>query len=306
MTGYVLGIITFFLYIVFTTIIFMVFLVFGLLKFLLPLKRLRRAFNRILDTMASTCWVYCVNMTHRVLTRTRFHVHGMSDVRINRWCLLLSNHQSWVDILVIIRVFYGKLPPYKFFIKKELLWLPMMGFCFRALDFPIMKRYPKKKMEENPNLKGMDIDATRKACETFKTYPVTIMNFVEGTRFTPAKKREQKSPYKNLLRPRAGGTALVLYATGGQLEQILDVTIIYPGKTPGLWDYFCGRCREIIVDIQGLPTNPDLVGDYFNDRDFRAHFQQWLNRIWSEKDARIDKYLGAYIGEYLGPQRDRF
>ncbi len=293
MTQWIRGIVTFFLYLVFTTVIFLVFLVFGLLKFIAPGKRLRRIFNRILDTMASTCWVYCANMTHQVLTNTRFHVHGMADVRINRWCLVLSNHQSWVDILVIIRVFYGKLPPYKFFIKKELLRLPMVGFCLWALDYPVMKRYSKKEIEENPDVKGMDIDATRRACERFKTYPVTITNFVEGTRFTPAKHRAQGSPYRHLLKPRAGGVALVLYATGDQLEQILDITILYPDSVPGLWDYFCGRCKDIIVDIRWLPATPDLVGDYFQDPDFKAHLQKWINDIWAEKDARIDRYLSS-------------
>lgn len=296
MLGVFRGILTFLLYLAFTTAIFIVFLFFALLKFILPVPRIRGILNRILDTLASGCWVYCANLTHRVLTQTRFHVHGMADVRVNRWCLLLSNHQSWVDILVIIRVFYGTLPPYKFFIKKELLWVPMMGFCFWAMDYPIMRRYSKKAIKENPDLKGMDQEAARKACEKFSAYPVTIMNFPEGTRFTPAKHRAQQSPYKHLLIPRAGGTALALYATGAFFEQIIDLTIVYPGKTPGLWDYFCGRCDDVIVDIRRRPLTPDLVGDYFQDPDFKARFQKWTNDLWAEKDARIGYYLTAHDG----------
>lgn len=294
MPGVIRGVLTFILYLAFTIPLFMLFLLFGLLKVVIPVKAVRSGLTRMLDTLASTCWVFCVNMTHRVLSGARFHVHGMADVRINRWCLLLSNHQSWVDVLVILRVFYGKLPPYKFFIKKELLWVPMLGFCFWVLDFPIMGRYSKKEIEKKPHLRGMDMDAARKACGKFKTYPVTIMNFVEGTRFTPAKQQAQESPYRHLLKPRAGGTALVLYATGELLEQILDVTIVYPGKTPGLWDYFCGRCDDVIVDIRRLPVAPGLVGDYFQDPDYRERFRTWLNDIWAEKDACIDHYLKSH------------
>lgn len=290
MTGVIRGILVFIAYLGFTMPIFLVFLVFALLKFMIPVPSIRKRLSRILDTLASTCWVWCANRTHRILTPARFHVHGMAAVRVNRWCLLLSNHQSWVDILVIIRVFYGKLPPYKFFVKKALLWLPMIGFCLWAMDYPIMKRYPKKALEKNPSLKGMDIEATRRACEAFTYHPVTVMNFVEGTRFTSARHRAQGSPFKNLLIPRAGGTALVLYATGELMEQILDVTIVYPGKPPGLWDFFCGRCKDVIVDIRRLPVSPELMGDYFQDPDFRKRFQEWINGLWAEKDACIEHY----------------
>jgi len=234
-------------------------------------------------------------MTHRVLTRPRFHIHGLTDIKLNRWCLLLSNHQTWVDILVLIRAFYGKVPPYKFFIKKALLWVPLMGVAFWAMDYPIMRRYSKAYIEKNPHLKGQDLEATRRACEKFKSQPVTVMTFPEGTRFTRDKHKAQQSPYKHLLKPRAGGTALVLYAMGEVLDQIVDVTIIYPGGAPGLWEFFCGKSREVIVDIRRLKVTPELVGNYFVEPDFQAHFRGWLNAVWSEKDERIERYLKGRI-----------
>ena len=291
MLAHIRGALTLLSYITFTTIIFIILLFVAIAKLLIPVKGFRKHSGRILDGLASTGWVFCANMTHRLLTRTRFEVHGRDNIKLDRWCMLLSNHQTWVDILVLIRVFYRKLPPYKFFIKKELLWVPLMGIAFLALDFPIMRRYSKEFIEKNSHLKGQDLEATRRACEKFKTQPVTIMNFPEGTRFTEAKHEKQQSPYKHLLKPRAGGTALVLYAMGEVLEQILDVTIVYPQGVPGLWDYFCGRTPEIIVDIRRLGVTPDLVGNYFSDPDFQAHFRKWLNAFWEEKDTRIDHYL---------------
>ncbi|MDZ7833915.1 MAG: acyltransferase [Desulfobacterales bacterium] len=293
MFAHIRGVLTLLSYIIFTTLIFIVLLFVAILKLIIPVKPFRDICSRILDGLASTSWVFCANTTHRLLTRTRFDVRGLEAVKVDRWCLLLSNHQTWVDILVLIRVFFRKVPSYKFFIKKELLWLPMMGIAFWALEFPVMKRYSKEFVEKYPHLKGQDLEATRRACEKFKTQPVTIMNFVEGTRFTAAKQQKQQSPYKHLLTPRAGGTALVLYAMGEVLEQIVDVTIVYPDGVPGLWAYFCGRTREIVVDIRRMRVTPDLIGNYFTNADFKDHFHQWINDVWADKDARI----GAYLAE---------
>ncbi|MBS3759618.1 MAG: 1-acyl-sn-glycerol-3-phosphate acyltransferase, partial [Desulfobacterales bacterium] len=223
MLAHIRGAATLLSYIVFTTLIFVVLVFVAIAKFLVPVKRVRDLCSWILDRLASTCWVFCANMTHRVLTRPRFHIHGLTDIKLNRWCLLLSNHQTWVDILVLIRAFYGKVPPYKFFIKKALLWVPLMGVAFWAMDYPIMRRYSKAYIEKNPHLKGQDLEATRRACEKFKSQPVTVMTFPEGTRFRRDKHKAQQSPYKHLLKPRAGGTALVLYAMGEVLDQIVDV-----------------------------------------------------------------------------------
>jgi len=294
------GALTLLSYVLFTAVIFIVFQLVLLLKILIPLSRVRILCTRVLDGLASTCWVFCANMTHRMLTGTQIHVHGRRNLRVDRWCLLLSNHQSWVDILVIIRVFFRKLPPYKFFIKKELLWLPLMGACLWGLDFPVMRRYSKGFLAKHPHLKGRDLEATRKACEKFKDHPVTVMNFAEGTRFTHAKHQAQESPFTHLLKPRAGGTALVMHAMGEVLEEILDVTIIYPAGPPGLWPFFCGKTREIIIDVRRLPFNPELVGNYHVDADFQGFFQSWINNLWREKDFRIERYLHGKVSDNGG------
>jgi 1-acyl-sn-glycerol-3-phosphate acyltransferase len=290
MLGFVRGFLILLVYILFTVPIFILLQPFVLIKLVVPNEAARLFAMRATDWLASTCWIFCSNTTHKLLSSTRITVHG-DDVGVNRWCLLLSNHQSWVDIMVIIRIFFGKLPPYKFFVKKELLWFPFVGWALWMLDFPVMKRYSRGCLEKNPHLKGKDLEETRRASEKFKSHPVTVMNFVEGTRYTPAKHRSQQSPYRHLLKPRAGGTALVLHAMGEMLEEIVDITIIYPEGVPGLWDYFSGNLREVIVHVRSLPLTRELIGDYYSDPDFKAHFQQWLNNLWSEKDRMIGRYI---------------
>jgi hypothetical protein len=49
------------------------------------------------------------------------------------------------------------------------------------------------------------------------------MNFVEGTRFTNDKHKQQSSPYNHLLRPKSGGIAFVLAAMGDYIQNIRQI-----------------------------------------------------------------------------------
>ena len=211
----------------------------------------------------------------------------------SKWYLVIANHQSWVDILVLQRVFHRRIPFLKFFIKKALLWLPVLGQAWWAMDFPFVKRYSKSYLRKKPHLKGKDLEITRKACQKFKTIPISIMNFVEGTRYTDEKHRRQQSPYSHLLRPRAGGIAFVLGSMGEQIHRIVDVTIVYPDGVSSFWAFLCGKIRNIKVHIRSMPVNPELLGDYVNDRQFKLELQGWLNNMWAEKNRNIDDMLSS-------------
>jgi 1-acyl-sn-glycerol-3-phosphate acyltransferase len=194
-----------------------------------------------------------------------------------------------VDIPALVQAFNRKAPYFKFFLKQELIWVPFIGLAFWALDYPFMKRYSKAFLAKHPEMKGKDLEITKAACEKFKRLPVTVVNYLEGTRFTPAKQAQQGSPYRYLLKPKAGGVAFVLATLGEQLDAILDVTLIYPGQqVPGFWALVSGQVPWVIVDIQTRDLDPSLwQGDYENDPVFRQHLQGWVTRLWSEKDARI-------------------
>jgi 1-acyl-sn-glycerol-3-phosphate acyltransferase len=260
------------------------------LKFAIPLKPARKIFSRILDGVA-TNWVGVNTIIQKMLTRTRLEVVGDNSLKSKDWYLVLANHQSWVDILVLQRIFYRKIPFLKFFIKKELIWFPILGQAWWALDFPFMKRYSKSFLEKHPQLKGKDVEITKRACEKFKTIPVSIMNFVEGTRFTALKHKIQQSPYKNLLRVKAGGIANVLAVMDQQIKKILDVTIVYPEGKPSFWSFLCGKIKTIKVKVKSMPVPEDLVGDYQEDAALRNRIHNWLNDLWAEKDELIDYSL---------------
>ncbi|MFC1882914.1 acyltransferase [Thermodesulfobacteriota bacterium] len=260
-------------------------------KAAVPLKSWRRLCSRILNAIAEN-WIWVNNQNQRLLAgNTRWDVQGIETLERSEWYLVLANHQSWVDILVLQRIFHRKIPFLKFFIKKELLWFPFLGQAWWAMDFPFVKRYTKSYLQKKPHLKGKDLEITRKACRKFKKLPVSIMNFVEGTRFTNEKQRRQQSPYSHLLKPKAGGIAFVLGSMGEQIHRVLDVTIVYPDGVTSFWALLCGKIREIKVQVRSLPVSPEILGDYANDGHFRVRLQRWLNNIWAEKNRYIEEIM---------------
>ncbi|MEE4682710.1 acyltransferase [Pseudomonas alliivorans] len=262
-------------------------LVFALLKLLFR-GRMRDHCSHAVMWIAET-WAEIDKLIFAACIPTQWDIRGDEGLRNDTSYLVISNHQSWVDIPALIQALNRRTPFFKFFLKKELIWVPLLGLAWWGLDYPFMKRYTKAFLAKNPELKGKDLEITKAACELFKRQPVTIVNYLEGTRFTPAKHTAQSSPYTSLLKPKAGGVAFVLAAMGEQLDAILDVTVVYPGSSiPGFWDMLCGRVPKVIVDIKTRELGPWLwQGDYENDPVFREKIQGWVNQLWIEKDARI-------------------
>jgi 1-acyl-sn-glycerol-3-phosphate acyltransferase len=260
-------------------------------KAAVPLESWMRICSRMLNAIAEN-WIWINNQNQRLLAgNTRWEIQGIETLDRAEWYLVLANHQSWVDVLVLQRIFHRKIPFLKFFIKKELIWLPFLGQAWWAMDFPFVKRYSKNHLQKKPHLKGKDLEITRNACKKFKKIPISIMNFVEGTRFTNEKHRTQQSPYAHLLRPKAGGIAFVLGSMGKQIHRVLDVTIVYPDGTASFWALLCGRIQAIKVRVRSLPVSPELLGDYVHDGNFRGDLQRWLNNIWVEKNRYIEEMM---------------
>ena len=237
-------------------------------------------------------WASVNSWIMEISTRGKWDIQG-PHLNPKAWTLLISNHRSWVDILVLGYVFTQKtpIPTLKFFLKKELLWtLPIAGLACKAIGFPFMERHSRQDIRKNPQLKNADIEATRIACEKFRAHPCTIMNFVEGTRFSTEKAQRQDSPYQHLLKPKSGGFAVVLSEMNTQLSGILNVTIGYSKANFNFWDFACGRLDKIHVHYQLIPITTDLIGDYYQNRLYRAHIQNWLNNTWQAKDHLLESF----------------
>jgi 1-acyl-sn-glycerol-3-phosphate acyltransferase len=268
-----------------------VLLLFALFKLVLRFRAAQVGLTRLLIAIASS-WVAVNSALMRGLTSTRFVFEGLDRLRPEGWYLVIANHQSWVDIPVLQMALNRRIPMLKFFLKQQLMWVPAMGLAWWALDFPFMRRHTREQIARDPSLRGKDIESTRRACAKFRYTPVSVMNFVEGSRFTPGKHARQNSPYTHLLAPKAGGVAFVLQAMGDSLKALVDVSIAYPAGRPSLYDLLSGRIPEIRLRVSQRPLPPELLGrDYQEDADFREHFQTWLNGLWAEKDAELAEML---------------
>ena len=268
--------------------------VFSIPKILIPWPPLLKVINRILHWISEN-WIACNSGWMRLTQKTQWDEQGAENLDYNGWYLVVSNHQSWVDILVMQHLLNRKIPLLKFFIKRELIKVPLMGFAWWALDFPFLYRHSPEYLKKHPEQAGKDFETTRKACEKFSLIPTSVMNFLEGTRFTPAKHEKQKSEYKNLLRPKSGGLAMALNILGEKFHSILDMTIVYPDGVPTFWEFLCGKVKRIVVRMRTVEIPPELLrGDYENDPVFRQKMHQWVQNLWSEKDRLIESLREQY------------
>lgn len=266
-----------------TVLTFSLMLAPALLKRLLP--SLRRPCDRLLNALAAG-WVSANSAWLAGMQRQPWQVEGTQGLNPHGWYLVLPNHRSWVDILVLQRVFQQRIPFLKFFLKQELIWVPVIGLAWWALDFPFMKRGSRRSAQ------AADLATTRKACEKFRHVPTSVINFVEGSRFTAAKQQEQRSPYRHLLRPKVGALGIALATMGDQFETLLDVTLIYPDGTPSFWQLLCGRNGRVQVVVQQRPIPARLVtGRPGLDKAQRTEIARWIEALWAEKDALISQRL---------------
>ncbi len=284
------GVLSILLYTLNTIICCIPIFIVALIKLLLPVKPIQIGCRKILTVIANG-WVGVNKLIQKRLNGTRWDVHGLENLNPEGWYMVVANHQSWVDIIVLQTIFYRKIPFLKFFLKKELFWFPLLGQAWWALDFPFMKRYSRHFLKRHPHLIGKDLEITKRACDKFRNIPVSVMNFVEGTRFTREKHSRQQSPYTHLLRTRAGGMAFVLAVMGDKFQHIVDVTIAYPQGAASFWDFVCGRVKEIKVNVKTLPIDSEMMGDYLQDPQFKRDFQKWLNDLWREKDRDLADML---------------
>lgn len=259
-TQKVAGAIAFLCYL-FNTIFWLIpILILSLLKTLLPFTAAQKVLSQLLDGCASN-WITVNGITQKVIGNPRIQVNGTEGLSLNKWYMVISNHQSWVDILVLQRVLNGKIPFLKFFLKKELIFVPFLGLAWWALDFPFMKRYSKTFLAKNPHMRGKDIETTKKACTKFKHKPVSVMN--------------------------------------GQLDTLVDVTIYYPQGIPTFWQFISGQVQQIQVQVQVSTQNisSHYIGDYLNDKAFQTEFQHWINALWVNKDQALTQLKQAQFND---------
>ena len=288
--GPLVGAITF-LVLLASTLVTFAFLLPAILLKLIPYHPLQRGCSRYCVGVAAR-WAGANQLMFRVIHPAQWDIDLRGALDPKRSYLVVCNHQSWADILILFDAFHGRVPLLRFFLKDQLRYVPVIGMACWAMDFPFMKRHGKAAIAANPQLRNEDLEATRRACEVYRNEPVAVVNFLEGTRFTEAKRIEKRSPYRHLLPPKAAGLSFALNAMGDHFAGIIDVTLAYRPMTRKWlwWSWLCGEQDLLSLHMDVRPIPADLIsGNYEADAEFRARFQAWTNDLWSKKDARLDR-----------------
>jgi len=259
----------------------------AIFKLLLPIESWKTLCTKWIIAIGE-CWIFCNGLWIKLLHKPEWTVSGFDSLNQSEWYLTMANHQSWADIFVLQGITNRKIPMLKFFMKDVLIWVPVIGLAWWALDMPFLKRYTQEQVKKNPSLRGKDVIEMKKSFGRFARYPVSIFSFAEGTRFTEAKNASQNSPYKKLLRPKSGGIGLTL-STMPYIKKVLDFTIKYDSNDRTFWDFLCGRMSKVKIQVKIIDVPESLVQkNYAEDEKFREELKEWLYCIWEEKNRFLN------------------
>jgi 1-acyl-sn-glycerol-3-phosphate acyltransferase len=204
-------------------------------------------------------------------------VHLTGEIPDHPAPIIIVNHQTWMDIPIVHHVVTDHGPILKFLIKRQLVWVPIVGWLCYALNFPRLNRGTGK------NSRGKDFAAIESASATLANERGALLIYAEGTRFTSQKHLNQKSPYRHLLTPKPGGLKIALAAVPDDTP-VLDMTITYPHQNIHFWECLGGANKDIYVDIQQYKAGE--IDDV----------RSWLADRWQEKDERIEAQLSERHG----------
>ncbi|API85976.1 acyltransferase [Francisella uliginis] len=259
---------------------------FSLIKLLVPVKGIRYFCTSAVEYCVSV-WVSYAILITKLFSPTEIEFEQNANLDRNSSYLIICNHKSWLDTFILMLAFHKKIAFPKFFMKVQVFFIPVLGLIAWALEFPAMKRYSKEYLAANPEKKGEDLNKTFKYCKGLSLRPTTIVNFVEGTRFSLEKVKN--SNYKNLLNPKAGGIAVILKSLSDRMVGILNTTIVYDDPEQTLWDFMVRKTKRIKVKVDFIPISEVPLGDYFNNEKDKKSFQNWLNDIWQKNDEYISQ-----------------
>ncbi|MGF1754788.1 acyltransferase [Vibrio makurazakiensis] len=270
-----------------TAITALVVSVFALIKLILPFSVVQTACTRLANKqfwLWATLNLWMLNVNNDI----KWEIEGGDELSLQEWYLMMSNHLSWADIVIVSSVLKDKIPMTKFFLKHDLLYVPFVGLACWGLDMPFMKRHSREYLLRHPERRNDDFDAIQKACKKFQKAPTTLVNFVEGTRASQEKMATAKTPYQHLLKPKTGGLAFALSAMGPILDGVVDITLAYPeNQASPFVDMLKGNLTSVVVRVKLHPMDENVNGDYFTDKAFKRRFHGWLNNEWKEKDEYL-------------------
>ena len=253
---------------------------------MLPVNAVKKYITAISNEIGNAI-VWFLKITLGFIHRPKWQIDYPANISTKSWYIGMSNHMSWADIFVLLFIGNYKLPLLKFFMKKELKWIPIIYLVHKTIDMPFLNRHKPGEAQNDPDLKARNFENARDAAKKFTRYPTTAFSFVEGTRYTETKNNIQLSPYDDLLKPKIG--ALVTAFSGmPMVEELIDFTIIYKTPKRSAWDFACGEMREAKIIIRSYKI-PKFIkeSDDMDSVKYKNQFRLFINDIWLEKQKLI-------------------
>ena len=282
------GLITFLLILIELIIGFGTLAIINIPRAVIPLKSFKLFLAKISNQIGGLT-VYGLKLIMLLMHGNNIQVINNEKYDMNKWYMAMSNHQSWADIFVLLTVANKKIPLLKFFMKKELWWIPFVFLANKTLNMPFVNRHSKEAIEKNSSLRTKDYENTLKSCKRFLRAPSTIFSYAEGTRFTSEKHKAQNSKYKNLLQPKIGGMATALSAMP-EIDTLINFSVVYKSKKRSAWSFLNGEMKDVKVFIKSYKIPENLKNrNYGSDHLYREEFKEWIEEIWDEKDRKIDE-----------------
>ncbi|MEC7030278.1 MAG: 1-acyl-sn-glycerol-3-phosphate acyltransferase [Pseudomonadota bacterium] len=194
-------------------------------------------------------------------------VVNRDEIPTNKPFVIVANHYSWVDIVVLYATLFAENHSFVFVMKRSLIKIPMIGVVCWGLGHPLLYRGKSRRK----NLKILT-EGARKSLE----YQHGILIFPEGTRYTKVDNYPEE--YQQLLKPRTVGFECVLKNIVGDPSEgkndavpVLDVTLKYTSGEHGLWDFLTGKSGSVLLYSELHSVTP-------------KNAKAWLLDAWTKKD----------------------
>ncbi|HSO22541.1 MAG TPA: lysophospholipid acyltransferase family protein [Chondromyces sp.] len=244
----------------------------------------RRAFRAVNRWCADTWWGWCVIAAERI--NGSEVVFTGDDVPARENALLVANHQEMPDITAIMKFCMTKdrLGDMKYFVKKQLKWVPGMGWGMQFLDCLFIDRDWASDREHIERTFARLVD---------DKVPVHLVSFVEGTRLTSTKlaaaqeyaRAHELHVPRHVLVARTKGFAATVQGLRSHITAVYDLTIGYEQGVPTLWQYIKGLVRRIHVHVRRFP-----VAELPHSAE---ELRQWLQDRWREKDEMLERFYAT-------------
>jgi lysophosphatidic acid acyltransferase / lysophosphatidylinositol acyltransferase len=191
-------------------------------------------------------WVWLVEDWHK----TPITITG-DKIKPGENALVISNHQSWSDIVMISKVATKAkmINHQKWMAKNVLRFVPFIGWGLHFIDTIFLKRDWNKDQIKIEQTFSHIVD---------KNVPFWLIIFPEGTRLTASKLQSSQKlmqskgepHWQRVMRPRSKGFVAAIAGLRSKLDAIYSLTIDYGEQAVSPWELFAGQAQAIKIDVK--------------------------------------------------------